>query len=105
MLNRPHSKTIAPVVVVGGINVRAIEVQVVGISSRVERCTPVVAVRAAVFKRRTIVATAGGEEHVPLIVSCHLLRHRDGIYGEAVLRLLFFPPDRKRRATYEFALF
>ena len=57
MLNSPHRKTIAPVVIVLRIDIGRIEVQVVGIRSRVERGRPIVAVRPTVVERR-------GEENI-----------------------------------------
>ena len=63
MLNSPHRKTVAPIVVVLRIHRRTIEVQVVGVRTAVERCRPVVAVRPAIRERRTIVVARRGEEN------------------------------------------
>lgn len=64
MLNSPHRKTIAPVVIVLRIDIGRIEVQVVGIRSRVERGRPIVAVRPTVVERRIIVVARRGEENI-----------------------------------------
>ena len=63
MLNRAHSEPVVPIVVVLRIDATTVEVQVVGIPSRVERGRPVVAVRTAIVPTRTIaVARASKEE-------------------------------------------
>ena len=74
MLNRANRATVTPVVVVLRVHVRTIEVQVVGVRGRVVGTRPIVAVRAAIVERRTIVVAGRGHENVPQIVSRHLSR-------------------------------
>ena len=62
MLNRTHREPVVPIVVVLRIDTTRVEVQVVGIPSRVERCRPVVAVRAAIVPRRAIAVARASEE-------------------------------------------
>ena len=61
MLNRADRKAVPAIVVVLGIHFRSIEVQVVGVRLRVETGRPVVAVRASVVERRTVVVASGRE--------------------------------------------
>ena len=63
MLNSPHSETVEAVVVVLRIDTTRIEVQVVAVGSRVQRGTPIVAVRASVVQARPV-PVAGGREEV-----------------------------------------
>ena len=62
VLHRPDTEAVEPIVVVGRINASRIEVQVVPVSLRVKRCTPVVPVRASVVKGRTVAVARGREE-------------------------------------------
>ena len=78
MLNRPDRKAESAFVVVLRIDFRGIEVQVVGIGSRVEPRRPVVPVRATVVERRTIVVP-GSREESEKKCGYHLLRPSDGI--------------------------
>ena len=73
MLNRPDRKAVPAIVVVLRIDIRAIEVQVVGIGSRVEPGRPVVPVRATVVERRTIVVPGSREENpiCSAVVTCY----------------------------------
>ena len=48
MLNRTHREPVVPIVVVLRIDTTRVEVQIPGITSRVERTRPVVAIRAAI---------------------------------------------------------
>ena len=58
VLHRPQSKTVVPIVVVLRVDSTTVEVQVSGVTSRVERRRPVVAIATAVVPRRPI-AVAG----------------------------------------------
>lgn len=58
MLHRPDGHSVIPGVVVH-VRVRRIEVQVVSIRGIIERSGPVVAVRAKILKRSTIVVACG----------------------------------------------
>ena len=72
MLNRPDRKAESAFVVVLRIDIRGIEVQVVGIGSRVEPRRPVVPVRATVVERRTIVVPGSREEsESSAVVTCY----------------------------------
>ena len=62
VLDSPNREAVEPVVVVRGIDIRTIEVQVVAVSSRVQRGRPVVAVRASVVQARPVPVAGGGEE-------------------------------------------
>ncbi len=101
MLNRPDRKAVPAIVVVLRIDIRGIEVQVVGIGSRVEPRRPVVPVRATVVERRTIVVAGSREEsESSAVVTCY-----DQVMeseAEAVRCLDFFPwPTATGRTTYE----
>ena len=61
MLHRPDTKAVEAIVVVGGIDSSAIEVQVVAVRLRVERRTPVVAVGAPVVETRPVAVARRGE--------------------------------------------
>jgi len=62
MLNRANSEPVVPVVVVLRIDTTRVEVQVPSIDSRVERCRPVVAVRAAIVPRRAVAVARASKE-------------------------------------------
>ena len=62
VLHRPDREPVEPIVVVGWIDCRRIEVQVLTVRLRVERRTPVVPVRASVVEPRTVTVARGGEE-------------------------------------------
>ena len=67
VLHRPDREAVEPIVVVGWIDSRRIEVQVVAVRLRVERRAPVVPVRASVVEPRTVAVARGGEEHMSSI--------------------------------------
>lgn len=73
MLNRANREPVVPVVVVLRIDTTRVEVQVPSIDSRVERCRPVVAVRAAIVPRRTGSVARAREKQRPLKVGRRLL--------------------------------
>ena len=58
MLHRPDGHSVIPGVVVH-VRVRRVEVQVVSIRGIIERSGPVVAVRAKILKRSTIIHACG----------------------------------------------
>ena len=98
MLNRANSEPVVPIVVVLRIDTTRVEVQVVGIPSRVERCRPVVAVRAAIVPRRAIaVARASEEKQITVILRLQVdtydtidrntLVSRAGIYDGSTVSL------------------
>ena len=57
----PNGKTVILIVVVGRVQVRRVQVQVVGVVVAVRRTTPVVPVRPSIVRRRTV-KVAGVEE-------------------------------------------
>ena len=63
LLNRANRPTVTPAEVVLRVHVRIIEEQVVGARLRVERGSPIAAVRAATAERRTTVAAGRGHEN------------------------------------------
>ena len=69
VLHRPDREAVEPIVVVGWINSRRIEVQIVTVRLRVERRRPVVPVRASVVETRPVAVARGGEE--TLVVNLH----------------------------------
>jgi len=105
VLNRPDRKAVPAIVVVLRIDIRGIEVQVVGIGSRVEPRRPVVPVRATVVERRTIVVPGSREENpiCSAVVTCYDQVMESG--SEAIRCLDFFPwPTATGRTTYELVL-
>ena len=62
VLHRPDRESVEPIVVVGWIDSRRIEVQIVAVRLRVERRAPVVPVRASVVEPRTVAVARGGED-------------------------------------------
>ena len=81
MLHRPDRKSVEPIVVVGWIDTFRIEVQVVTVRLRVERCTPVVPVGASVVERSPVAVARGGEEeHVVNLVSVRAVRAECGCH-------------------------
>ena len=72
MLNSPHREAVEAIVVVLGIHTRRIEVQVATIRTRIQSRSPVVAVRATIVQRRTIVVASGRKENTPLsVITCY----------------------------------
>ena len=67
MLHRPDGESVEPIVVVGWINSRRIEVQIVTVRLRVKRRRPVVPVRASVVEPRTVTVARGREEYTTQI--------------------------------------
>ena len=57
---------VVAVVVVAGIDIAAIEVEVVRVVAIVVRTRPIVAVRADIVHRRTIAVACGRQEHSTL---------------------------------------
>ena len=110
MLHRPDTKAVEAIVVVGGIDSSAIEVQVVSVRLRVERRTPVVAVGAPVVETRPVAVARRGEvrqtyfflecpEKLTTIravycsengVGCHLIRACGGMLARKPPRVFAF---------------
>ena len=103
MLNSPHRKTVAAIVVVLRINRGTVEVQVVGVRTTVPTGRPIVAVRPAIVERRTIVVARRGEENPRFLSVATYYDRKKESAREAIIGLYFFPPVRARRTTYEFA--
>ena len=61
MLHRAHRETVVPIVGVLRVDTTTVEVQIPSVASGVERCRPVVAVRATVVPRRTSSVARGGK--------------------------------------------
>lgn len=76
VLHRPDREAVEPIVVVGWIDSRRIEVQVVTVRLRVERRTPVVPVRASVVEPRTA-TVARGREEAQVVVGARLTAHAE----------------------------
>ena len=69
VLHRPDREAVEPIVVVGWIDSRRIEVQIVAVRLRVERRAPVGPVRASVVEPRTVAVARGGED-AQVVTSC-----------------------------------
>jgi len=70
----PHGEPVAAAIVVGGIDVRTIKVQVVGVRRRVRRRRPIVAVRTAIVERARVVV-ASEQEIRKGIRACVLIKY------------------------------